>query len=189
MSLQAKVVVACLALSSSLGVQAAEISGAFGFQLGQSYSASTGEQEKNGLLSVNPASRVKIFNKYFIRLVPSSTKISEIEARGTFRSYDECMNMHFNIKTKLKKKYATKENDSLIGNLTGKITQYTDKFIGTEWNEERYGLLKFRKAGREIELSCSSTILTINYSDMKLNEQALKETEMNRAKGLGFDSL
>ena len=188
MNLTAKAVVACLALGSSLGVQAEEIGGAFGFQLGQSYTADLGKPEKNGLVSVNPASRVRIFNEYFIRLVPSSQKISEIEARGTFRSYDECMNMHFNIKTKLKKKY-NKKDESLLGGLKGQFDKYAGKYLGTEWNEERYGLLKFRKDGKMIELSCHSSVLTINYTEMELNEKALEEAEQNKAQGMGFDSL
>jgi len=188
MNLTVKAVVICLALGSSLAVHAEEIAGAFGFLLGQRYTASLGAPESNGMVSINPASRVSIFNKYFVRLVPSTDEISEIEARGTFRSYDECMNMHFNIKTGLKKKY-NKKDDSLFGNFAGKITQYTDKFMGTEWNEKRYGHLMFRKGGKKIELTCNSSTLTINYSDTRLNEKAIKEIEANKSRGLGFDSL
>ncbi len=173
---------------------AADISGAFGFNLGQSISVTQKQADADGRNYLTPPKEVNAFTDYYVKVVPSSSQISEIGASGVYRSYDECINMHYRLKTGLKAKYLKDDDGGFLGKLTDITKKITDPVLGdllgkTEWNEDKYGQLIFIKDGKMIDLACHNKELVIIYSDIKLQIKAKEEREKNKSKMIGIDNL
>ncbi len=173
---------------------AADISGAFGFNLGQKISVTSKQADAEGRNYLSPPKEVNAFTDYYVKVLPSTSEISEIGASGVYRSYDECINMHYRLKMSLKNKYMNDENKNLFGKITDLTKKITDPVLGgllgkTEWNEEKYGQLIFIQNGKQIDLTCHNKELVIIYSDIKLKHQAKEESEKNKSKMIGIDNL
>ncbi len=168
-----------------LSVHAADIEGAFGYELDQTIDIDLKRAAKDGRIFVTPPRQVSAFSKYYIRVVPSSRRISEVGASGQFSSFDACMSMHYRLKTSLKSKYHDKK-DNILNALTDQITS---RLAGTEWREDKYGSMMFKNKGRLITMNCNNRQLDIIYADEKLNTQAKKEMSTQRSQMMGLDSL
>lgn len=177
-------VLLCLSLLP-LQVLAVDIEGAFGYELEQSIDIDISQADKDGRIVVVPPRQMSAFSTYYIRVIPSSARISEVGATGQFSSFDACMSMHYRLKTSLKSKYYEKR-ESLLNTLTD---PFTSRLAGTEWKEDKYGSMQFQHKGRQISLHCNNRQLDIVYSDIGLNEQAIQELRQQRSKMMGLDSL
>ena len=182
-------------LTLPVSAMASEISGAFGFNLGQKISLTSGQADKDGRNYLTPPKEVNAFTDYYVKVVQSTSEISEIGASGVYRSYDECINMHYRLKMGLKNKYFKKKDEgNILDTLTDITKKVTDPILGdllgkTEWNEDKYGQLIFLKNGKQIDLTCHNKELVIIYSDLKLKHKAKQESESNKSRAIGIDNL
>ena len=159
---------ACIACLLAVGTQAADITGAFGYEFGESLAEKDIITRRKGMgphdiIPKKKAGTVKTVHAY---ISPKTNSIFALDGINSFPTMAQCTKMVTMISFFLGKKYA----DSI------------DKKENIGDGVERVGV-KFSdtQKGKVVIISCTDNVaearLSIRYGDVVLTEQALKDWE------------
>lgn len=152
-----------------------EVTGAFGYEFGQTVDPSAlkqlGIEEKGGVrYSFIPANPYAPLTEYELGLTPHSLRIYRVTARGTFTSMQRCREELVRLEQALERKYVK---------TSGKVT--------TTFGERP--VIAFGLTARKIAGDCTGAVLkktlTLSYIDEDLRREAREEAGAAAADGSG----
>lgn len=167
-------VVFAIVLLLSTSIQADEIKGAFGFQLG-AITSIDGTVPQDGKPSfVQPSQPMDEFSQYWLVLTPKQGRIAEIGAKGW--SGKNCKDVFDRLSTILFQKYARRPSEDRLMDRLADFAKYDRQVFATTYG--RYQHYHVRVDDREARLDCDTNTgeLKIEYWHHDLRRKVYSES-------------